>query len=83
VFGLSAALYGEVTVADGRISQSNYHDYRILRGAESPSIEVHVQPSGEAPGGMGEPPTAAMAPALANALFAATGKRVRRLPLAT
>jgi len=81
VFGLSAALYGEVTVADGAIRQSNYHDYRILRSMEAPVVEVHVLPSSESPGGMGEPPTAAMAPALANAVFAATGKRIRRLPL--
>jgi isoquinoline 1-oxidoreductase beta subunit len=81
VFGLSAAIYGAVTVRDGVIQQSNYHDYRILRGEESPAIDVHVMPSTEVPGGMGEPPVAAMAPALANALFAATRRRVRKLPL--
>jgi isoquinoline 1-oxidoreductase beta subunit len=82
VFGLSAALHGEVTVADGAIRQSNFHDYRILRTNESPPVEVHIVPSGESPGGMGEPPVAVIAPALANALFAASGRRLRRLPIA-
>jgi isoquinoline 1-oxidoreductase beta subunit len=82
VFGLSAALHGEVTVADGAIRQSNFHDYRILRSNESPPVEVHIVPSGESPGGMGEPPVAVIGPALANALFAASGRRLRRLPIA-
>lgn len=82
VFGLSAALYGEVTVKAGRVEQSNYHDYRILRLHEAPRIAVHLVPSQADPGGMGEPPCAVMAPALANAVFAATGQRIRSLPVA-
>jgi isoquinoline 1-oxidoreductase beta subunit len=81
IFGLTAALYGEITVAGGRVQQSNFHDYRMLRIDETPSIEVHVIPSGEAPGGIGETGTVAAMPALANAIFAATGKRLRRLPV--
>jgi isoquinoline 1-oxidoreductase subunit beta len=81
IFGLTAALYGEITVAGGRVQQSNFHDYRMLRIDETPPIEVHVIPSGEAPGGIGETGTVAAMPALANALFAATGKRLRRLPV--
>jgi len=82
IFGLSAALWGEVTVKDGRVEQSNYHDYRILRLPEAPAIATHILPSQADPGGMGEPPCAIMAPALANAVFAATGKRIRDLPVA-
>jgi len=82
IFGLSAALWGEVTVKDGRVEQSNYHDYRILRLPEAPVIATHILPSQADPGGMGEPPCAVMAPALANAVFAATGKRIRNLPIA-
>lgn len=82
IFGLSAALYGEVTVKGGRVEQSNYHDYRILRLHEAPRIATHILPSQADPGGMGEPPCAVMAPALANAVFAATGKRIRDLPVA-
>ncbi len=81
IFGLTAALYGEITVAGGRVQQSNFHDYRMLRIDETPPIEVHVIPSGEAPGGIGETGTVAAMPALANAIFAATGKRLRRLPV--
>jgi isoquinoline 1-oxidoreductase beta subunit len=81
VFGLTAALYGQVTVARGRVEQSNFHDYRMLRIDETPPIEVHVIPSGEAPGGIGETGTVAAMAALANAIFAATGKRLRRLPV--
>jgi isoquinoline 1-oxidoreductase beta subunit len=81
IFGLTAALFGEVTVDKGRVQQSNFHDYRMLRINETPPIEVHIIPSGEAPGGIGEAGTTAAAPALANAIFAATGKRLRRLPV--
>ena len=81
VFGITGALYGEVTLKNGRVQQSNFSDYRMLRMNESPAIEVHLVRSTEKPGGMGEPATAATAPALANAVFAATGKRIRRLPL--
>lgn len=81
VFGISGALWGEITVKNGRVEQSNFHDYRVLRMQETPPIEVHLVRNGEAPGGIGEPGTAATAPALANAVFAATGRRLRQLPL--
>jgi isoquinoline 1-oxidoreductase beta subunit len=81
IFGLTAALYGEITIENGRVQQSNFHDYRMLRIDEVPPIEIHVIPSGEAPGGIGETGTVAAMPALANAIFAATGKRLRRLPI--
>jgi len=83
IFGISGALYGEVTLKDGRVQQSNFSDYRVLRINESPVIEVHLVPSTEFPGGMGEPGTSAAMPAIANAVFAATGKRVRKLPIST
>jgi len=81
VFGLTAALYGEVTIDKGRVQQSNFHDYRVLRMNEVPPIEVHLIRNGEAPGGIGEAGTTAAAPALCNALHAATGVRLRRLPI--
>ena len=81
VFGISGALWGEITRKNGRVEQSNFNNYRALRMNEAPPIEVHLVRNGEAPGGMGEPGTAVTAPALANAIFAATGKRIRRLPL--
>jgi isoquinoline 1-oxidoreductase beta subunit len=81
IFGLTAALYGEITIAKGRVEQSNFHDYRMMRIDEAPKIEVHIVPSGEAPGGIGEPGTSIAAPALANAIFAATGVRLRSLPV--
>ncbi len=80
-FGISGALWGEVTLKNGRVEQSNFHDYRVLRMNEAPTIEVHLVRSLEAPGGIGEPGTSITAPALANAIFAATGKRLRRLPV--
>ncbi|MEJ6000800.1 xanthine dehydrogenase family protein molybdopterin-binding subunit [Paucibacter soli] len=83
VFGLSAALYGKITHQDGRVEQSNFHDYPVLRMSEMPKVEVHIVPSMEAPGGIGEPGTPPIAPAVMNAIFAATGVRVRRLPLET
>jgi isoquinoline 1-oxidoreductase beta subunit len=80
-FGLSAALYGEITLKDGRVEQSNFHDYPILRLHEMPKVEVHIVLSTEKSGGIGEVGTPPIAPAVANAVFAATGKRQRRLPL--
>ena len=82
IFGISGALHGEITFADGRVEQSNFHDYRVLRMEEAPQIETHIIASTATPGGMGEPPTAGAGPALANAVFAATGIRVRKLPIA-
>lgn len=82
-FGLSAALYGQVTFKDGRVQQSNFHDYPVLRMNEMPWVEVHLVPGGEKPSGVGEPGTPPVAPAVANALFALTGKRARTLPLST
>jgi isoquinoline 1-oxidoreductase subunit beta len=81
IFGLTAALKTEITLKDGRVEQSNFHDYQMLRMFESPEIEVHIVPSTENPTGVGEPGVPPVAPALANAIFAATGKRVRRLPI--
>ncbi len=80
-YGLSAALYGACTVKDGRIEQSNFHDYPVLKLAEMPRVESIVMPSGGFWGGVGEPTIAVAAPAVLNALFAATGKRIRDLPL--
>jgi isoquinoline 1-oxidoreductase beta subunit len=81
IFGLTAALKTEITLKDGRVEQSNFHDYQMLRIFESPEIEVHIVSSGENPTGVGEPGVPPVAPALANAIFAATGKRLRRLPI--
>jgi isoquinoline 1-oxidoreductase beta subunit len=81
VFGISGALWGEITLTNGRVEQSNFNNYRVLRMQETPPIEVHLVRNGEAPGGMGETGTAVTAPALANAIFAATGRRTRKLPL--
>ena len=82
LFGLSAALWGEITLANGRVQQSNFHDVRVMRMNETPRIDVHIVPSGEAPGGAGEPGTSVAIPAVVNAVFAATGQRVRTLPIA-
>jgi isoquinoline 1-oxidoreductase subunit beta len=81
VYGLTAALYGKITFKDGQVQQSNFHDYRMLRMNEMPKVEVYIVPSKEAPGGIGEPGTPPIAPAVANAIFAATGKRIRKLPI--
>jgi isoquinoline 1-oxidoreductase subunit beta len=81
IYGLTAALKGEITLKNGRVQQTNFHDYQMLRMFESPEIEVHIVPSEENPTGVGEPGVPPVAPALANAIFAATGKRVRRLPI--
>jgi len=80
-FGLSAALHGQITLKGGRVVQSNFHDYEVLRLNEMPEVEVHILPSGEKPGGVGEPGVPPVAPAVANAIFALTGSRVRRLPI--
>ena len=81
VFGLSAALYGQITIKDGLIEQTNFGDYRVLRINEAPKIDVQLVKSTVAPGGMGEPGTSCVMPALTNAIYAATGKRIRNLPL--
>ena len=81
IFGISGALWGEVTLEKGRVQQSNFHDYRVMRIDETPAIEVILIRNGEKPGGIGEPGTAVTAPAIANAVFAATGKRIRKLPI--
>src|ERR1700676_727069 len=81
IFGLTAALYGEVTIDKGRVQQSNFNDYRMLRIDQVPNIEVHVIKSGEDPGGIGETGVTASAPALRNAIYAATGVALRKLPI--
>ncbi len=80
IFGLSAALWGEITVDKGRVQQTNFNTYRIMRNNEAPQIDIVLVNSTEKPGGIGEPATALIAPAVANAMFASTGKRVRRMP---
>ena len=81
VFGLTAALYGEITFEKGRVKQRNFHDYPMLRMNEMPVVAVHIVPSNEKMGGVGEPGVPPVAPAVCNAIFAATGKRIRRLPI--
>jgi isoquinoline 1-oxidoreductase beta subunit len=81
-YGLTAALYGQITLKDGVVEQSNFPQYQPLRISEMPAVEVYIMPSAEKPTGVGEPGTAPIAPAVANAIFAATGKRIRRLPIA-
>ena len=80
-YGLTAALYGEITFTDGKVDQSNFHDYQILRLNEAPEIHVTIVNSGEPMGGAGEPGTPPIAPAVTNAIYAATGKRIRKLPI--
>jgi isoquinoline 1-oxidoreductase beta subunit len=80
-FGLTAALYGEISFEKGRVKQRNFHDYRLLRINEMPTVEAHIVPSDERMGGVGEPGVPSVAPAVANAIFAVTGKRLRRLPI--
>ena len=82
-FGLTAALYSDIVIEDGRVKQSNFNNYPMLRIQDMPRVEVHIVPSHEAPGGMGEPSVPSVAPAVGNAIFAATGKRLRRLPFQT
>ena len=81
IFGLTAALYGEITLKKGRVQQSNFHDYRMLRIDQAPPIEVRLIKSGEPPGGIGETGTTASIPALRNAIYAATGVPLRRMPI--
>jgi isoquinoline 1-oxidoreductase beta subunit len=81
IYGLSAALYGEITLEDGRVRQTNFDHYPVLRMPESPVIDIHIVESEEKPAGVGEPGTALIGPAVANAVFAGTGRRLRRLPL--
>jgi len=81
VFGLSAALYGEITIDNGRVKQGNFNDYPVLRIPEMPVVEVHIVPSTDALGGIGEPSVPPTAPAVCNAIFAARGKRIRSLPI--
>ena len=81
IFGLTAALWGEITIERGRVRQSNFNDYRMLRIDEVPKIDVHVIKSDEDPGGIGETGTTAGPPALCNAIYAATGVALRRLPI--
>jgi len=80
-YGLGAALHSELTLKEGRVVESNFHDYQVLRLNEMPQVEVHIVPSSEKSGGAGEPGTPPIAPAVANAVFALTGKRLRELPL--
>jgi isoquinoline 1-oxidoreductase beta subunit len=80
VYGLSAALHGAITLENGKVVQSNFHDYPPLRYSEMPVVEVHILPSEAAPTGIGEPGTPPIAPAVANAVFALTGRRLRRMP---
>ncbi len=81
IFGITAALYGEITIKDGRVEQGNFDTYQLLRINEAPKIEVYLVNSREAPGGAGEPATSGIAAAVVNAVFAATGKRLRKLPI--
>ncbi|MBD3669180.1 MAG: xanthine dehydrogenase family protein molybdopterin-binding subunit, partial [Gammaproteobacteria bacterium] len=81
VYGLSAALKGEITLKQGRVEQSNFHDFQVLRLQDMPTVEVHIVPSMESPTGVGEPGLPVIAPAVTNAIFAATGNRLRRLPI--
>ena len=81
IYGLTATLFGQITVDKGRVQQTNFHTYPMLRINQAPPTEVHILDSGEAPGGLGEPGVPTVAPAICNAIFAATGKRIRRLPI--
>ncbi len=83
IFGITAALYGEITLKNGRVEQANFDTYQMLRIDEAPAIEVHIVASSEPPGGMGECGTSAIVPAVTNAIFAATGKRLRKMPVDT
>jgi isoquinoline 1-oxidoreductase beta subunit len=81
VFGLSAALFGEITIDKGRVQQSNFNNYPVLRMPQTPVVDTHIIESEAHPEGVGEPGTPPVAPAVANALFALTGQRLRQLPL--
>ena len=81
VYGLSAVLYGQINIEGGRVVQGNFHDYRAVRMNEAPEVVVVLAPSGDAPGGVGEPGLPPIAPAETNAIFALTGERIRTLPI--
>ena len=81
VYGLTAALWGEITIDKGQVQQSNFHNYRMLRLAEMPVVEVYIVPSTDSQGGVGEPGTPPIAPAVCNAIFALNRKRIRKLPI--
>jgi len=81
MFGVTAALYGEITLKGGRVEQANFDSYQILRMNEAPEVEVHIVQNSEPPGGIGEAGTSLIVPAVANAIFAATGKRLRKMPV--
>jgi isoquinoline 1-oxidoreductase beta subunit len=81
VFGITAALYGEITFENGKVKQRNFHEYKMLRMNEMPQVDVHILDSKEKMGGVGEPGVPPVAPAIMNALYTLTGKRVRSLPL--
>ena len=81
IFGATAALYGEITLKNGRVEQTNFDTYQMLRMNEAPAVDVHIVKSSEPPGGIGETGTSAIVPAIANAVFAATGKRLRKMPV--
>jgi isoquinoline 1-oxidoreductase beta subunit len=81
VFGLSAALFGEITIDKGCVQQSNFNNYPVLRMPQAPMVDTHIIESVEHPEGVGEPGTPPVAPAVANAVFALTGQRLRQLPL--
>jgi isoquinoline 1-oxidoreductase beta subunit len=83
IFGITAALHGEISLKNGRVEQTNFDTYQMLRMDEAPVVEVHIVQSSEPPGGMGEPGTSAIVPAVTNAIFAATGKRLRNTPVDT
>jgi isoquinoline 1-oxidoreductase beta subunit len=81
IFGISAGLFGEITLKDGRVQQTNFDSYPVVRMSDTPVIEMHLVDSNEKPSGIGEPATALICPAVANAVFAASGKRLRKMPL--
>ena len=81
VYALTAVYYGQITVDKGRVQQSNFHDYKMLRIDEMPVVDVHILDSGNKAGGLGEPGVPSVAPAVCNAIFALTGKRIRTLPI--
>ena len=83
IYGLSAALKGAITINRGRVQEASFSDYDVIRMAEAPVVDVHIVPSTNPPGGIGEASVPGIAPAVANAVFALTGKRVRRLPIQT
>jgi isoquinoline 1-oxidoreductase beta subunit len=83
IFGITAALYGEITLKNGRVEQGNFDTYQLLRMNEAPAVEVHIVQNTEPPGGLGETGTSLIVPAVANAIFAATAKRLRKMPVDT